>query len=97
MNERRFFNREVMLHYSDLAGIPRSRDDVKESLRRRLRRRCEHQVEKAITYLAAAGYIEDCAETAADDPIYRITAGGIRQAEKQVPRDDLDMMIWGAQ
>jgi DNA-binding IclR family transcriptional regulator len=85
----------ALQYLNDLAGIPQSFEEVSNHLASRARMPVEAQAHRALNYLDAAGYIERCEHTAADDPAWKITAKGIRMAERQVPSNELDPMIWG--
>jgi hypothetical protein len=94
MNER-FINRLVLGYLNDLRGIPQKLEEVSEYVRGRVRRPAGAEVERALTTLEAAGYIEQAQVVAADPPMWKITADGIRQIEKLVPTEKLDPLIHG--
>lgn len=91
----RIVNRTILHYFNDL-GIAQSFDDVDSYVRGRVGRRATNDVDRSLRYLESAGYIEQCQATAADDPAWKITAAGMRQAGRQVRPDDLDPMIWDA-
>jgi hypothetical protein len=95
VNER-YYNRLLLAHLNDLRGIPQTLDELAELAQARLRKPCLPQCERALEYLQTAGYIERCEATAADAPLWKITADGIRQITKNVKPQELDPLIHGS-
>ncbi len=95
MNEPRLIARMTLLYLADLTGIPQTRDDIARYITRRTSEPCRPQVGEALRRLTTLGYIENGAQTADDEPLYKITASGLRQAERQVAAADLDPFVWG--
>lgn len=96
MNER-LINRMVLNLFNDLRGIPQALADVEYHLVARTQDPTARALAaRSLQYLDAAGYIAHCEATAADTSLWKITANGIRMAEKQVPAAELDPMIHGA-
>ena len=94
MMTERDFNKIILRYFNDMRGIPRSVGEVSEYVRLRIRRPCEAQCERALEYLVASKYIERCEATAADEPLFKITQSGMRQAARRVAQKELDPMIW---
>ena len=95
MNER-LLNNMVLRYFNDLRGIPRTIEEVHDYIQQRWRKPCLPAVERAIEYLSSALYLARCEAMAADEPLYVISASGIRQILKQVKPDGLDPMIHGS-
>jgi len=93
--ETRLVNRTVLQLLDDLRGIPQTFDVIDGYVETRLRKRTANLTADAVKYLEAAGLIEACRATAADERCWKVTAKGMRQAQKMVPEDELDPMIWG--
>ena len=93
--EQRIVTKMVLRHLDDMAGIGRTFDEICEHVSSRVRRPAEGQVDRGLTYLENAGYAEDCRATAADERLWRVTAAGQRMANRMVPANELDPMIYG--
>jgi hypothetical protein len=94
MIEARQYNQLLLRWFNDLVGIPQSRSDAITYTRSRVHRPCEAETDRALAYLESAKYIERIEATVADEPLYKITALGMQQAERMVPKANLDPMIW---
>ena len=94
MSER-LLTRTVLRYAADLRGIPQSFEEIHNHVAGRLRRPAHSETVNAIATLETLGYLARSEATAADEPLYTITASGLRQALKQVPAAQLDPMIWG--
>lgn len=90
----RQFNRSVLKYMDQIRGIPQSIEDLHGYVSNLVRRTCEPQVQRAIEYLESAGYVERCQATAADAPLWKITAAGTKQINRMVKPAELDSMIW---
>lgn len=93
-NER-LCNRLILRHASDVAGIPQSAADFAHVLRGRGLEPAEAAARQGIAQLATLGYLARAEATAADEPLYKITASGLRQILRQVKAEELDPMVWG--
>jgi hypothetical protein len=91
----RLINRITLRHLADLRMVPQTGREIAEYVQGRIRRPCEYEVETALCTLEAAGYVARCEATAADRPLWKITATGLRQALQAVPRAELDPLVWG--
>lgn len=88
--------RRIVLGYlADLQSIPQTFGEVSAYAQSRLRRACEVEAREAIDTLETLGYLARAEATAADEPLWKITASGLRQALRRVPPKELDPMIWG--
>jgi hypothetical protein len=94
MSNERVNNKLVLKFFEDLRGIPQSTEDVETYVQARLNRPPAAIVDRAIKFLESAGYLERCEATAADNPMWKITASGSRQALRLVDHKYLDPMIW---
>lgn len=94
MNER-WFNKLLLAYLNDLRGIPQTEVELNDYVQRRLHKPSPAEAARALTYLESAGYIEQSQATAADAPLWKITAGGIRQITKNVKPTELDPMVHG--
>lgn len=88
-------NRLVLLYCRDLQSVPQTVGEIADYAQQRLRRTCEPETRAAVDTLETLGYLARCEATAADEPLYKITASGLRQALKKVRPADLDPMVWG--
>lgn len=93
MNER-YYNRTILRFFNDLRGVPQTLEEVSNYVHGLTGKRSETQVERAMTYLTEAEYIERCEATVADKELWKITAKGMRQASQNIPKADMDKMIW---
>jgi hypothetical protein len=94
MNQERINNKMLLKYFEDLRGIPQNSEDIQQYMQTRLNRPAASISDRAVKYLESAGYVERCEATAADEPMWKITAKGSQQALKLVPREQLDPMIW---
>ena len=94
MNEI-WFNKFCLSFSENRRGIPFCLQDVADAAAQRLRKPCEFPCDRALEFLLAAKYLARCELTAADEPLYKITADGIRQIFKKVPPAEVDPMIHG--
>jgi hypothetical protein len=85
----------ALVFFNDLQYAPQKEIDLENHIRGRTGRPPGDKAARAITYLVQAGYLKNVAATVSDDPLYMITANGIRQAERDVAPADLDPAIWG--
>ncbi len=96
MNER-LINRTALVYFADINGMTLTVDEVHAYLRARAPSIRREVVERAVNTLTTAGYLERPAELPADvDPMFKVTAAGIRQARRAVKPADLDPLIWEA-
>jgi hypothetical protein len=91
----RLLARMLLVFMADLAGIPQTFRELADYAAKRLRRPCDGEVQMILSRLETYDYLARCEAQAADLPLYKITASGLRQALKQVPPDQLDTSIWG--
>lgn len=96
MINERIYNRVVLCFLNDLVGIPQTRKEIVEHLAGRIRKPCEAQVDRALSVLETLEYVRRCEPTADDEPMYKITDKGMRQAGRKVPLSELDPLIWEA-
>ena len=94
--DNRLINRLLLRHASDVNGIPQTVQDFADVLATRGIAGAEDTARRSLNNLQTLGYVQRCEATAADRPMYKITADGLRQINKQVAPDKLDAMIWGA-
>ena len=88
-------NRMALLYMRDLQSVPQTVAEIASYCQSRLRRPCDDRTRRAVETLETLGYLARCEATAADEPLYKITASGLRQALRIVKPDELDPMIWG--
>ena len=91
MNEK-IMNRLVLRHAADLNGIPQGLEDFSDMLRGRGVLDAETVARRCVQNLDTLEYLKRAEAVAADDPVWVITACGLRQIQKQVR--ELDPMIW---
>lgn len=91
----RYYNKLVLLYLADLRGIPQTASEIADYVAGRVNRPAQAETLRALDTLQTLGYIERAEATAADQPLYKVGPGGLRQALKQVPPSALDPMIWG--
>ena len=94
MNEAQM-NRLALLYMRDLQSVPQTGAEIATYCAGRMRQPCEARARRAVETLETLGYLARCEATAADEPLYKITASGLRQALRRVKPDELDPMIWG--
>jgi hypothetical protein len=98
MENERQMNRLALQYMADLRSVPQTAGEVADYLGGRLacgRGRALELARRACDTLEVAGYLARCAAAAADEPLWKITADGLRQALRQVPPTKLDPLIWG--
>jgi len=95
MNNDVLLNRLTLAYMADLQSVPQSHGEVAAYLQSRLGRKAEGEARRAIETLCTLNYLARAEATAADEPLYKITASGLRQALKRVAPADLDPMVWG--
>jgi len=91
--DQRYATKLCLQLLDDLNGVPQGIEDLREHVSNRVRLPVGAEIERAMNYLEQAGYAERCEATAADDPLWRATAKGMRQIRRQVPRSELDPMV----
>lgn len=88
-------NRLVIGFLGDLSGIPQTAAEIAIYVGGRIRRPAEAVTDDALRTLETLGYVEKGAATADAEPLWKVTAAGLRQAKRMVPASELDPMIWG--
>lgn len=88
------FEQYVLKFLNDYRGVPQQPEEIHRHLRSRVARHCEPEMNAAIDYLTAAGLVKQAARLADDPEVFTITAAGMRQAQRAVPADQLDTIVW---
>ena len=93
LNER-YYIRTILRFFDDLRVVPQTLEEVSNYVYGLTGKPCEAQVDRAMSYLESAEYIERCEANVADKPMWKITAKGIRQVTRNIPKEQKDPMIW---
>jgi hypothetical protein len=88
-------NRLALTYLADLQGIPQTVVEVAAYVTGRLHRPALEKTALAMQTLETLGLIERAQTMADAEPMWKITAAGLRQALRQVPAAQLDPMVWG--
>jgi hypothetical protein len=88
-------NRLCLQYFADLQSVPQTAAEAAEYIGGRMRRPARAETDRALSTLETLGYLARAEATAADEPLYKITASGLRQILKRVSVSDLDPMVWG--
>lgn len=88
-------NKLSLCYLADLNGIPQEVGEVADYIEKRLRHPARAETRAALERLETLGYVARAEATAAAEPLYKITASGLRQASRQVRPEELDPMVWG--
>lgn len=92
---QKIVTRLVLRHAMDVAGVPQSEADFRDMVAGRQIEDQDNQVRTVLRHLVIMNYLARCEATVAAEPLYKITASGLRQILKQVPHENLDPMVWG--